>query len=86
MLVTSEMATNALVHAESPFRISVARSGNAIKLTIQDATSRSPHMRKFDTRSARGRGMGIVAALSSSWGCDVGPRGKIVWANLTSAP
>lgn len=85
LLVTSEMATNALVHARSPFRLSVARSGNAIKVAIQDATSVLPQMRDADARSARGRGMGIVAALSSSWGSEVGPRGKIVWAELTSA-
>ena len=85
VLLTSEMATNALVHAQSPFRISVARSGNAITFAIQDTTSRTPQTRTVDARSASGRGMGIVAALSSSWGCDVGLRGKIVWAELTTA-
>ena len=85
MLLTSELATNAFVHAQSPFRVSVARSGNGISFAIQDATPRIPQLRKVDGQSSRGRGMAMVAALSSSWGCDIGPKGKIVWAELTSA-
>jgi anti-sigma regulatory factor (Ser/Thr protein kinase) len=84
MLLTSEMATNALVHAHSPFRISVARGGGVISFAVQDATSRTPQKRLVDAQSAMGRGMGIVDALSSRWGCDVLPTGKIVWAELLS--
>jgi anti-sigma regulatory factor (Ser/Thr protein kinase) len=84
MLMTSEMATNALVHAHSPFRISVARTGGVISFAVQDATSRTPQKRKVDAHSAMGRGMGIVDALSSRWGCDVLPTGKVVWAELLS--
>jgi hypothetical protein len=32
-----------------------------------------------------GRGLEIVAALTARWGFVPGPRGKIVWALLTSA-
>jgi anti-sigma regulatory factor (Ser/Thr protein kinase) len=84
MLLTSEMATNALVHAHSPFRISVARADGVISFAVQDATSRTPQKRNVDAQSAMGRGMGIVDALSSRWGCDVLPTGKVVWAELLS--
>ena len=82
MLLTSEMATNALVHAHSPFRISVARTDGVISFAVQDGTSRTPQRRNVDAQSAMGRGMGIVDALSSRWGCDVLPTGKVVWAEL----
>lgn len=82
MLLTSEMATNALVHAHSPFRMSVAMTRGALTVSVQDATSRTPELRMVDARSATGRGMGIVEALASSWGCEVLPTGKVVWAEL----
>ena len=84
MLLTSEMATNALVHAHSPFRLSVTRDGGVISFAVQDAASRTPLKQNVDAQSAMGRGMGIVDAVSSRWGFDLLPTGKVVWAELVS--
>ena len=84
VLLASEMATNAVIHARSPFRISVDRSGDGINVAVQDVAHRLPQVGTGDARSDTGRGMGIVAALSSCWGCDDVPSGKVVWAELAA--
>lgn len=83
VLVASEMATNAVIHARSPFRISVARSAGGISLAVQDVADRRPQLGTGDIRSDTGRGLAIVATLSSSWGCDDVPSGKVVWSEVS---
>ncbi|MEO7061764.1 MAG: MEDS domain-containing protein [Lapillicoccus sp.] len=83
VLLASEMATNAVIHARSPFRISVAKSGEGITVAVQDVADRRPQLGTGDTRSDTGRGLAIVAALSTGWGCDDVPSGKVVWSELS---
>lgn len=84
-LLTSELATNAVLHATSPFRVSVDRSIGVVCIAIQDlgagrAEQASPAM---DTDSG-GRGLAIIESVARRWGCDFLPDGKVVWAELVS--
>ena len=81
-LVTSELATNAVQHAGSPFRISVRRSATAVRIAIEDAGPAQPELRTSEPEEFGGRGVAIVAKIARTWGCDTADDGKVVWAEL----
>jgi hypothetical protein len=81
-LVVSELASNALLHASSPFRVTVSCEESAVKLAIHDASVVVPTHSKLGPLASGGRGVGIVAALSRRWGTDELTDGKVVWAEL----
>jgi hypothetical protein len=75
-LVTSELATNAVRHAGSPFWVSV-RDGATVRLAVRDDSPVMPR-----PHGAPERGLGLVGALARGWGADPAAGGKIVWAEL----
>jgi anti-sigma regulatory factor (Ser/Thr protein kinase) len=83
-LVASELATNAVLHADSPFRVSVDRSIGVVCIAIQDAVEGLAEQQPPSRDEMTGRGMAIVNALSRRWGCDALPAGKVVWAELAA--
>jgi hypothetical protein len=83
-LVASELATNAVQHADSPFRVSVDRSIGIVCIAIQDAVEGLAEQQPPTRDEMSGRGMAIVNALSRRWGCDELPSGKVVWAELVA--
>jgi len=85
-LVVSELASNALVHAGSPFRVSLQQRESVVRLAVEDASDVPPVQRSGPAELPGGRGMGIVAALSRRWGFDPVADGKIVWAELEKPP
>jgi anti-sigma regulatory factor (Ser/Thr protein kinase) len=83
-LVASELATNAVLHADSPFRVSVDRAVGVVCIAIQDAVDARAEQQPLSHDEMSGRGMAIVNALSRRWGCDELPAGKVVWAELSA--
>jgi hypothetical protein len=81
-IIASELATNAVRHAQSPFRVSLTRAGSAIRIAVRDASFAAPEHRTWDHSVAGGRGVRLVAALSRAWGSDSETDGKTVWAEL----
>jgi anti-sigma regulatory factor (Ser/Thr protein kinase) len=81
-IVASELATNALRHAHSPFRISMSRSPGVIRIAVRDASFDPPEHVRDDARHDGGRGVRLVAALSRAWGTGDEPDGKTVWAEV----
>jgi hypothetical protein len=79
-IVTSELAANALLHAESSFRLMVYRDSEKLRIAVEDAVPRLT-VANSGSGSAHG-GLATVAATASDWGCDVTPDGKTVWAEL----
>lgn len=78
-LVLSELASNAVRHAGSPFSIAATIEGCTLRLAVEDRGSPSART----TMVARPtHGLGVVDALASSWGVKAAPRGKLVWAEL----
>jgi anti-sigma regulatory factor (Ser/Thr protein kinase) len=84
-IVISEMATNAVMHADSPFRTVIARSAGVVRLAIEDVGPGLVERHSATREDMGGRGVAIVEALSRRWGCDASPEGKIVWAELIAA-
>ena len=84
-LVASELATNAVLHASSPFRVSIDRSVGVVCISVQDVTPDVASPQDSTSHDASGRGMMIVDALARRWGCDALPTGKVVWAELATS-
>jgi anti-sigma regulatory factor (Ser/Thr protein kinase) len=81
-LVTSEMATNSVVHAKSPFRARVDRTDDVIRVTIEDIGAGHAEARSATLDDLDGRGVQIIDALAHRWGSDVMVGGKTVWAEF----
>ena len=84
-LVVTELAANAVVHASSPFSVSVRDEGSRVRILVRDRSTAAPAMREASSTLSSGRGMRLIAALATRWGVDPTPDGKVVWAEL-SAP
>ncbi len=85
LLSVSELVTNAVVHAGTPVRLSLALDAVNLRVEVQDShpgralpvwtESRLPE-------AERGRGLLIVSALASAWGVEYSGGVKRVWLEL----
>jgi anti-sigma regulatory factor (Ser/Thr protein kinase) len=82
-LVVSELATNAVLHAGTPFTVRLTLQGRKVRLEVDDGVSRAPRERRFGPDATTGRGIGLVAEVSASWGVSMRPGGKSVWCELS---
>lgn len=88
VLVTSELVTNALVHAGIPVRLALrsVNGGRDLLIEVTDAGPLEGEARPKALRhehvaeSTSGRGLLMVERLSSSWGVRPEGVGKTVWA------
>lgn len=78
-LLVSELATNAVIHAHSPFRVSVHRDGPRTRVEVYDTGAGEPCVRPLDPAASNGRGLQLLGALAESWGIDRNCVGKSVW-------
>ena len=86
-LVASELATNAVTHAQTSFRVTLSSSNGSVLLAIQDASTAVPVMSAPSAIDMRGRGLMIVDLLSQEWGTSTDGHGfKSVWASFPSGP
>ena len=81
-IVVSELVTNAIIHAESDFAVSVSSHGDAVRLSVRDDSPVAPVMRSPLPVAISGRGLRIVTALAQRWGTDLVGDGKVVWVEL----
>jgi anti-sigma regulatory factor (Ser/Thr protein kinase) len=80
-LLVSELATNALLHSASRFRLTLSAAHGVLRCEVEDAGRRTPQVLEAGA-SESGRGMFLVDALARRWGCHQdGPR-KTVWFEL----
>jgi len=85
-LVASELATNALAHAGTPFTVSLTAYAGTVVLAVKDGSSASPVRVDAQVLSPAGRGVAIVEDLSREWGVVADTEaGKSVWAAFDSA-
>ncbi|MEV6794072.1 ATP-binding protein [Streptomyces sp. NPDC051320] len=97
-LIVSELATNAVCHADPDgkgtcapaggptdvFGVSLQAVGDAVVISVTDGDPSPPHVTVADERADSGRGMYIVAMASTRWGHHPARSGpgKTVWAEL----
>jgi serine phosphatase RsbU (regulator of sigma subunit)/anti-sigma regulatory factor (Ser/Thr protein kinase) len=85
VLVASELASNALLHANGLVRVSVTEHGDAVRIAVHDRTRVPPVIARQSLEAMTGRGLRLVASLSKEWGAEPTKGGKFVWADLTEA-
>lgn len=82
-LVVSELATNAVRHAHTPFTVSLEQVDQSVLLTVADDSPVPPVQRAMGLLTTGGRGLSIVEILSGEWGViPRGGEGKSVWASF----
>jgi anti-sigma regulatory factor (Ser/Thr protein kinase) len=81
VLVASELATNAVLHAETPFEVSVVLDGH-LRVEVSDDDPTLPRPRLVTTDDIAGRGLHIVSELARRWGATPTGTGKTVWAEF----
>jgi DNA-binding NarL/FixJ family response regulator len=81
-LLTSELVTNAILHAHSEIELNVSMTPDTIRIDVVDHSSAMPSPRTAAEEDTSGRGLGLVEALATSWGVDERPGGKSVWFEL----
>ncbi|WP_189045189.1 ATP-binding SpoIIE family protein phosphatase [Micromonospora sonchi] len=87
VLCTSELTTNALLHAGTAARVEIDLSSERLLVSVADSGSRGTVTRaRTDTLSSRGRGLGLIEELSDTWGTDPTVRGSTVWFEILLSP
>ena len=81
-LCTSELATNAVLHARSPVLLVASRTPQGVRIEVQDEAPGVVEAGSLETAGERGRGLALVNALASCWGVDQNEGGKSVWFEL----
>jgi serine/threonine-protein kinase RsbW len=82
-LMVSELATNAIRHSGSAFRLCVRLTDRQVRIEVTDSGGRGrPTMRRARPTEPSGRGLSIVDRLSSRWGVSEKGPGTTVWFTL----
>ena len=84
-LAVSELASNAVLHARTPFIVLVERIDDGVRVSVSDSDPTLPRVRQVDPSTITGRGMAIVEALSRSLEVQPSPGGETVRFELGSA-
>ena len=81
-LVVTELAANAIVHAQTGFTVDLSAGPDVLRITVRDARPLPPAS-AADLPALPLHGLGAVDALASRWGVErLGHSGKLVWVEL----
>ncbi len=81
-LLTSELVTNAVLHAATPFTVTLHLMADRIRVDVADSSPVAPSLKDYATDAATGRGLTLFNTLASDWGVQPVMGGKIVWFEL----
>ena len=83
-LVVSELATNSLVQAGSPFTVTLSLTHRTLMLSVRDESLAPTVPAQVPRNDLSGRGLKIVQLISSDWGVASDATGShTVWAAFT---
>jgi anti-sigma regulatory factor (Ser/Thr protein kinase) len=81
-LLTSELATNAVLHGHTSFDVSVSHGSGVLRVAVSDGNDLHPSVLTPDHHALHGRGMRLVEHLADSWGSVGQHPGKTVWFDI----
>ena len=81
-LLTSELVTNAVLHAATPMCVTLHILPDRIRVDVADGSPSFPSIKEYGRDAATGRGLTLFNALASDWGVQAVDGGKIVWFEL----
>ena len=87
-LLTSELATNALLHARSGFTVRLERRDTGVRVALLDDSAMRPTRRSHGLEATTGRGLALVETLAADWGSveeeALDGKAKGVWFELSA--
>lgn len=81
-LLVSELATNAVLYARTPFTLSASLDGRVVRVAVEDGDPHLPELREPWPTDTSGRGLLLVDRLANRWGSERTAGGKRVWFEL----
>jgi len=81
-LLVSELASNAVRHARSPFTVAVGCDASMVRVEVTDDSPAVPVPQAPPVDAVTGRGLMIVQALARRWGVETTESGKVVWFEI----
>ena len=81
-LLTSELVTNAVLHAGTPLCVTLHILADRIRVDVADGNPHFPSIKEYGRDAATGRGLTLFNTLASNWGVQAVDGGKIVWFEL----
>ena len=88
VLLTSELVTNAVVHAGTPLDVTCRLTSGELEVAVRDrhpARTLPDIPQTASTSAERGRGLLLPSALASSWGVTYARIAKAVWFRMSLA-
>lgn len=82
LVITSELVTNAVLHARTAMVLKLEVRGGTVRVEVHDENPRVPVMAPCPPDATSGRGLALVVSLSTSWGIEQQEHGKVVWAEV----
>lgn len=82
ILLTTELATNALVHTETAATATVSYLGDAVRVAVHDGSAQLPERRDASADELGGRGIALIEDMASDWGSTTTATGKRTWFDL----
>jgi PAS domain S-box-containing protein len=81
-LVTSEVVTNALVHAGTEVKIAARLRPDGVRVEVSDGSAHLPTTKNYASLAATGRGLQLLEQMVDRWGVDPHAEGKTVWFEI----
>ena len=73
-LLTSELVTNAVLHAATPMCVTLHILPDRIRIDVADGNPSFPSIKDYGQDAATGRGLTLFDTLASNWGVQAGRR------------
>lgn len=83
-LITSELVTNAIRHANTITLVIYLPDDKTAMVEVWDDNPEGPSAPIIDLQAEGGRGLLLVGALSASWGWRSTADGKVTWARTAT--
>lgn len=78
-LLTSEIVTNALLHAGTEMVLRLEPADGGVQVQVTDGSPVPPSRRRYSSTATTGRGVAVLDDLADEWGWTPEPTGKTVW-------
>lgn len=82
VLLTSEVVTNAILHAGSPCRIDLRMADGSVRVEVTDGSPTPLRPRPVPPDAESGRGLFLLDRLAGHWGSFRRDLGKSVWFDV----
>ncbi|MEU6346026.1 SpoIIE family protein phosphatase [Streptomyces sp. NPDC046977] len=83
VLAASELVANSLQHGVPPMRLRLRRTDRRLIIEVTDGDDHLPRRRRAEPVDEAGRGISIIATITSAWGSRRTPGGgKAVWCEF----